>query len=326
MAVLAFCVPVASVASQISPQLRLVPSGPEIAWASKPLIRRELPPIATLDGQNRLYVLDDQRMVIDVFDGTGQTVAVIPDAANAVRGFAPTMFAVSQDTIVAAVGRYDRTIYFFRIRGNQVRFMRKVPLTQNAVSVCAVGPDFLVSLEVTGGEVWRLSSEGKVISKSRIASPEVPPMQLHFHDVSLFAKNASFVVAVKPTFPTVSAIEPSGRVIWQTNLKSFRQIEISQINANKMTVRWPENGFHSVVGVYFVSEDLVAVQLVLAIKDGSTFRPSEFELRLLSRKDGSEVSKLSLKRPLMASIPGTIYGYDLESSAFQLMTLQRVGK
>src|SRR5512138_3525302 len=114
------CFPLKQLISQPNEVIGFTESGKEFHLPGRQLVRTDLPPVATLDSRNRLYILDEQRMVIDVLNAKGEIVVAIPDTANDIKGFAPRTFAVSQDSIVAALGRYGRTIYFFTTKGRHV--------------------------------------------------------------------------------------------------------------------------------------------------------------------------------------------------------------
>ncbi|HEX6576120.1 MAG TPA: hypothetical protein VF042_14225 [Gemmatimonadaceae bacterium] len=301
---------------------QLQQEGAPIVPTNRALVRRQTAPIAQIDDRGRLYVIDDQRNQINLYSPKGRLIGSIADSLF--RGVAVKAFAVNEMGLAALIELYGRELVIATLVPGSARIIRRVELPAEPISVIWSGNEFLVSLADADGAVVRVRPNGVIRVAFRIAAAEnIPPIQRYLHDQVLYkVPDTDLLIAASAMMPTLSAYTGRGEKRWVVNLRRFRQAEIAQIDSNQLRISTPERGYQTITGVFAISAEMVAVQLLLTTRPGKTIA-KRFEIRLLRTSDGKEIQNMVDVPPLLATSRAVIYGYDFATGRYVRLRLVR---
>jgi hypothetical protein len=293
--------------------------GLEFSPTRKLLVKGSVPPIGQTDRGGRLFVLDTQANLIDVYARDGAAVFSFPLDPPHSQQVVPKRFAITNQNVVGVIELYGRHVALFKAGGKGAVLIRRLEFPQNPSSICAVGKDLYVYLSESDGSVYRISSRGEASLAFKMETAKAaPPMQQYLHDVGLIGiESRRAIIAVQSMFPTVTAYSLKGERLWQTKLRGFKQIEISQINENQMILRPPASGYQTFFGG-FSTGSVVALQLSLTLPPRISHPFAlPMETRFLSIRDGREVASSNEIPGVLGVSSSMLIGYDLATGGFQ---------
>lgn len=299
--------------------IRFQKVGSEITPPRRPILRTADAPPAQVDPTGRLFVLDAQRNLIDVYGKAGAVQLSFPGPKDQAL-VVPKLFAITSESVVGVIEMYGRHVSLFKVKGDDATLIRRLNFLAPPTSICSVGPDLYVYLSESGGRVMRITPAGDTLLAFRIPLPrEIPSMQTYLYDAVLFGlESTKTIVAVAPLFPIVSAYSVTGRVLWKRTLTNFRQIEISQINENQILITTPPAGYQSFSNVFQITPSIVGVQTFMMFPPDTVISPSpRVETRFLSLADGTQLGKTGDAPAIVAASNSKLYGFSSTIGGFQ---------